>query len=215
MVNCNPNCNPRLWSLKLGVRGSPRWCREDPAACRVGSEGLKQRGRQPIRRGVRGGSPALQLGALLIRRSGHIAQDRPSLAARWADIPGLSARDRRCPAAWQQYWQQSRRDGTDPRPSAFQAGHIPKSPDNVRASGAVVGRRCLPLVVAVAVTVAVSSAQVVRGQADPDPQGLSVPEDRKRGRPFNRSAPPDTARDGTASAGQMLPPGTPGCRPRH
>jgi hypothetical protein len=42
---------------ELGVRGSPRWCREDPAACRAGSEGLKQRGRQPIRRGVRGGSP--------------------------------------------------------------------------------------------------------------------------------------------------------------
>ena len=70
-----------------------------------------------------------------------------------------------------------------PRPSAFQAGHIPKSPYNVRASGAVAGRRRLPLVVAVAITVAVSSAQVVRGQADPDPQGLSVPEDRKRGRP--------------------------------
>ena len=50
--------------------------------------------------------------------------------------------------------------------------------------GAVVGRRCLPLVVAVAVTVAVSSAQVVRGQADPDPHGLSVPENRKRGRPL-------------------------------
>jgi hypothetical protein len=60
---------------------------------------------------------------LLIRRSGHIVQDHPSLAARWADIPGLSARDRGCPAAW----QQSRRDGTDPRPSAFQAGHIPSS----------------------------------------------------------------------------------------
>jgi hypothetical protein len=30
-------------------------------------EGLKQGGRQPIRRGVRGGSPALQLRALLIR----------------------------------------------------------------------------------------------------------------------------------------------------
>ena len=29
------------------MRGPPRWCREDPAACRVGSEGLKQRGRQP------------------------------------------------------------------------------------------------------------------------------------------------------------------------
>jgi hypothetical protein len=40
-----------------GGRGSPRWCWKDPAACRVGSEGLKQRGRQPIRRGVRGGSP--------------------------------------------------------------------------------------------------------------------------------------------------------------
>jgi hypothetical protein len=47
--------------------GSPHWCREDPAACRVGSEGLKQRGRQLIRSGVRGGSPALQLRALLIR----------------------------------------------------------------------------------------------------------------------------------------------------
>ena len=43
----------------------PGWCREDPVACRVGSEGLKQRGRQPIRRGVRGGSPALELRALL------------------------------------------------------------------------------------------------------------------------------------------------------
>jgi len=39
----------------------------------------------------------------------------------WADIPELSARDRRCPAAWQQYWQQSLPSGTDPRPS----GHIP------------------------------------------------------------------------------------------
>ena len=26
---------------------------------------------------------------------------------RWADIPQLSTRDRCCPAAWQQYWQQS------------------------------------------------------------------------------------------------------------
>ena len=46
----------------------PGWCREDPVACRVGSEGLKQRGRQPIRRGVRGGSPALELRALLTRK---------------------------------------------------------------------------------------------------------------------------------------------------
>jgi hypothetical protein len=34
-------------------------------------------------------------------------QDRPLRSVRWADIPQLSTRDRRCPAAWQQYWQQS------------------------------------------------------------------------------------------------------------
>ena len=44
--------------LVSGVWVPLRWCREDPAVCRVGSEGLKQRGRQPIRRGVRGDSPA-------------------------------------------------------------------------------------------------------------------------------------------------------------
>jgi len=38
----------------------------------------------------------------------------------WADIPQLSAQDRRCPAAWQQYWQQLRRRCLHPRPSAFQ-----------------------------------------------------------------------------------------------
>jgi hypothetical protein len=59
---------PRLvYRLVYRVRGFPALVQEDPAACRVGSEGLKQRGRQPIRRGVRGGSPALQLRALLIR----------------------------------------------------------------------------------------------------------------------------------------------------
>jgi hypothetical protein len=74
-----------------GCEGSPRWCRENPAACRVGSEGLKQRGRQPIRRGVRGGSPALRVRALQIRRSGHFVRDRPSLTVCWADVPHLSA----------------------------------------------------------------------------------------------------------------------------
>src|SRR5208283_4835482 len=42
---------------------------------------------------------------LLIRRSGHIVQDRPSPVVGWADIPQLSARDASCPAAWQQCWQ--------------------------------------------------------------------------------------------------------------
>jgi hypothetical protein len=43
----------------------------------------------------------------------------------------------------------------------FSGRAFPKLAHDVRASGAVVGRRCLALVVAVAVTVAVSSAQVV------------------------------------------------------
>ena len=55
---------------------------------------------------------------LLIRRSGRVVQNRPLRSARWADIPQLSARGGCCPAAWQQYWQQSRHSGTDPRPSA-------------------------------------------------------------------------------------------------
>lgn len=45
----------------------------------------------------------------LLRRSGHTVQDRPSWSVRWADIPELSVSARRCPMAWQQYWQQSRR----------------------------------------------------------------------------------------------------------
>jgi hypothetical protein len=60
-----------------------------------------------------------------IRRSGHIVQGRLPWSVYWADIPDLSAWDRRCLAAWQQCWQQSWRPGADPRPSAFQAEHIP------------------------------------------------------------------------------------------
>ena len=48
----------------------------------------------------------LPAGDHLFRRSGHIVQDRPVVAMRWADIPDLSARIRCCPSAWQQYWQQ-------------------------------------------------------------------------------------------------------------
>ena len=61
----------------------------------------------------------------LIRRSGQVVQDRPSPVVGWAHIPELSTCVGRCPAAWQQRWQQSRRNGADPRPSAFQAGHMP------------------------------------------------------------------------------------------
>jgi hypothetical protein len=48
---------------------------------------------------------------LLIRRLRQAVQDRPSRSMRWADIPQLSTQDQRCSAAWQQYWQQSRRNG--------------------------------------------------------------------------------------------------------
>ena len=50
----------------------------------------------------------------------------------------------------------------------FSGRPLPKSSKYLRASRAVAGRCRLPLVAAVAVTVAVSSAQVVRWQADPD-----------------------------------------------
>jgi len=43
----------------------------------------------------------------LIRRLRQVVQDRLLRSVCWADIPGLSVRDRRCPVAWQQYWQQS------------------------------------------------------------------------------------------------------------
>jgi hypothetical protein len=44
---------------------------------------------------------------LLIGRSGQIVQDRLLPVMCWADVPELSARDRPCPTAWQQYWQQT------------------------------------------------------------------------------------------------------------
>jgi hypothetical protein len=78
---------------QLWVLGSPCWCREDPAAGRVGSEGLKQRRRQPIRRGVRGGSPALQLRALQIRRSGRAGHHFVMLTvigAETVELPAMS-----------------------------------------------------------------------------------------------------------------------------
>jgi hypothetical protein len=63
---------------------------------------------------------------LLIRRSGQVVQDRPSPVVGWADIPELSTCVGRRPAAWLQSWLQSRWNGADPRPSAFQAGHNPR-----------------------------------------------------------------------------------------
>src|SRR5262249_44702863 len=89
---------------------------------------------------------------LQIRRSGQVVQGRLSWSVRWADIPQLSNRYRGRPSAWQQYWQQSRRNRTypdlvrarparaqadaedkaDARPStaeASRAGQVPRRPD--------------------------------------------------------------------------------------
>ena len=63
---------------------------------------------------------------LLIRRLRQVVQDRLLRSVCWTDIPQPSTRDRRCPVAWQQYWQQSPPNGTDSRPSAVQAGQIPR-----------------------------------------------------------------------------------------
>lgn len=57
------------------------------------------------------------------RRSRHIVQDGP-LRSVWADIPGLSARDRRLPAAWQQY-----RGCRPPRPCRTLGTKGPRCPE--------------------------------------------------------------------------------------
>jgi hypothetical protein len=72
-------------------------------------------------------------GEHLTRRSGQVVQDRPSVVVGWADIPELSMRVGRCSAPW----LQSRRNGADPRPSAFQAG---RSPQVVIGRASVLGR---------------------------------------------------------------------------
>jgi hypothetical protein len=61
----------------------------------------------------------------------------PPLSVRWADIPQLPIRGRRCPPSSQQFWQQSRPNGTDPRlrgagseqsssPTAFSSRSAPR-----------------------------------------------------------------------------------------
>jgi hypothetical protein len=92
----------------------------------------------------------------LFRRSGHIVPDRPLRSVPWADIPQLSTRDQRCPAAWQQDWQQSQPNGTDPRSSANECRTYLLFGVNRASVMRCHPRRRLPLVVAVAVTVAVS-----------------------------------------------------------
>ena len=72
-----------------------------------------------------------------ICRLRRFVQGRLLPSVRWGDIPQLSTRDRRRPAAW----QQSRPNGTDPRPSA-NGRTYPKLRRIVRMRGAVNDRRC-------------------------------------------------------------------------
>src|SRR5580700_7982810 len=86
---------------------------------------------------------------LLIRRSGHTVQDRLVWSVCWADIPQLFRCVGCCPPAWLQSWLQSRGNGADPRPFAFQTGHIPSSRGSSGSyallSVAAVSRWLLPL----------------------------------------------------------------------
>ena len=59
-----------------------------------------------------------------IRRSGRIVQNRPLWSLRWADIPQLSAWDARLSSGLATVLATVTAPGADPRPSAFQAGHI-------------------------------------------------------------------------------------------
>ena len=98
------------------VWGVPRRVREGRRTVRVQGDNT---GAQLPGSGVWGGSPGekgLRMPAicamhnsstdLLIRRSRPIVQERLSRALCWADIPELYVPVRRCPAAWQHYWQQ-------------------------------------------------------------------------------------------------------------
>ena len=93
-------------------RSSARIRRAGPSqlGCHVGLAGVDRRF---PRFTVRSGTQRARgyFGEHLIRRSGHIVQDRPMWSIRWADIPALSVGCRCCPPPWQQYWQQSRRGG--------------------------------------------------------------------------------------------------------
>jgi hypothetical protein len=75
----------------------------------------------------------LPAGDHLLRRSGQVVQDRPSPVVGWADIPGLSTFVRCRPAAWQQCWQQSQRNGADPPTVCFSGRACPKLLRIVRA----------------------------------------------------------------------------------
>jgi hypothetical protein len=97
---------------------------------------------------------------LLIRRSGHIVQDRPSPVMGWVDIPELSTCVGSCSEAWLQSWLQSRRNGADPRSSANEGRTYPQLARIVRALCAIAGRCWWPVAAAVAVTVAVSRGPI-------------------------------------------------------
>jgi hypothetical protein len=72
------------------------------------------------------------LGEHLIRRLRQVVQYRLLPSVRWADIPQPSTRDRSCPAAWQQYWQQSRRPSMY---SAASGAYYPSSEPRKTARG--------------------------------------------------------------------------------
>ena len=74
----------------------------------------------------------------------------------------LCPHGQRCPAAWQGCWPQLRWRCLHPRPSAFQAGHIPSWCRSCENHALPPGRCRLPMGAAVAVTVAVGAGAARR-----------------------------------------------------
>jgi hypothetical protein len=107
-----PECFRRL-NVKGGRRSFPE---ETRSALDIEGKHVTIQGPSPDLSLAMPFAPSTGCQDLLIRRLRQVVQDRLLPSVRWADIPQLSAPDRRCPAAWQQYWQQLRRNGFDPRP---------------------------------------------------------------------------------------------------
>ena len=120
---CTGTYTPERWTATLtgSMRRPPKVMRPKCGQTRTPTKpSQRSQGAELGNGGALGGTRTPNL---LIRRSGQVVQDRPLRSVRWADIPQLSTRDRRCPAAW----LQSRRNGLDARPPVFQGGRPPRS----------------------------------------------------------------------------------------
>ena len=98
----------------------------------------------------------------VIRRSGQVVQDRLLWSVRWADIPQLSIPGQALSSGLAAVLAAGASERLRYSTICFQAGHIHVLRGSWECPRAAADRGCLLLVAAVAVTVAVSSAEVLR-----------------------------------------------------